>query len=118
MVYRSASKIANEPRRREYRQTNNESVDNDNFNQNSRAIKNRVEEHRNINEDKFQGPFEKSGDCNRGPNVEEQKEVRNMEISEHNLHPTDENIRQIPVGAGSAHIQNSTLVCHQTVGNK
>ena len=118
MVYRSVGKNANEPRRREYRQTSNESVDNENFTQLSRTIKNRAEEHRNINENKFQGTLEKLGDCNRSPNVEEQNEVRNLEITEHNLHTTDENIKLVPAGVGSAHRLDSTLVCHQTGGNK
>ena len=118
MAYRPLGKIANEPRRRESRQTNNESVDNEKFLQLSRAIKNRAEENRNINENKFKGTFETSGNCNRGPNVEEKEDIRNLEIPEHNLRTSEENIRQVPSGGGSAHIPNSTLICHQTGGNK
>ena len=118
MIYRSVGKIGNEPRRRECRPTNNEQVDNENFSPLSRGIINRTEEHRNVNENKFQGSFETSKGCNRGPDAEEKEEVRNLEITEHNLHSTDDNIRQVPPGAGSTHMQNSTLVCHQTGGNK
>ena len=118
IVCRSVGNMGNEHRRRESRQTNNESVENENFVQLGRVIKNRAEEHRNIDESKLQESFEKSSECNRDLNDEEKREVRNLGITEHNLKSTEDSFMQALAGSGSSKIQNSNLVCHQTGGNK